>query len=62
MVRSDVLRADQPPLVSRGSMLELSDIQTSQEELQDYYTQLRTQQVTPAELLLRRDHQPQTAS
>ena len=29
-------------------MLELSDIQSSQEELQDYYTQLRTQHVTPA--------------
>src|SRR5262249_6596347 len=29
-------------------MLELSDIQSSQEELQDYYTQLRAQHVTPA--------------
>jgi gentisate 1,2-dioxygenase len=29
-------------------MLELSDTQSSQEELQDYYTQLRTQHVTPA--------------
>ena len=29
-------------------MLELSDIQSSQEELQDYYAQLRAQHVTPA--------------
>jgi len=29
-------------------MLELSDIKSSQEELQGYYTQLRTQHVTPA--------------
>src|SRR6202023_1990734 len=29
-------------------MLELSDIQSSQEELQDYYAQLRAQYVTPA--------------
>jgi gentisate 1,2-dioxygenase len=29
-------------------MLELSDIQSSQEELQEYYTQLRSQHVTPA--------------
>jgi gentisate 1,2-dioxygenase len=29
-------------------MLELSDIQFSQEELQDYYAQLRAQHVTPA--------------
>ena len=29
-------------------MLELSDIQSSQEELQDYYAQLRAQNVTPA--------------
>src|ERR1700732_5186766 len=29
-------------------MLELSDIQTSQEELEDYYVQLRAQHVTPA--------------
>jgi gentisate 1,2-dioxygenase len=29
-------------------MLELSDIQSSQEELQDYYTQLSAQHVTPA--------------
>jgi gentisate 1,2-dioxygenase len=29
-------------------MLELSDIQSSQEELRDYYAQLRTQHVTPA--------------
>jgi len=29
-------------------MLELSDIQTSQEELQDYYAQLQAQHVTPA--------------
>src|SRR6516165_3173087 len=29
-------------------MLELSDIQSSQEELQDYYAQLQAQQVTPA--------------
>jgi gentisate 1,2-dioxygenase len=29
-------------------MLELSDIQSSQEELQDYYAQLRSQHVTPA--------------
>jgi len=29
-------------------MLELSDIQSSQEELQNYYTQLRTQHVMPA--------------
>src|SRR6201988_3724329 len=29
-------------------MLELSNIQSSQEELQDYYAQLRAQQVTPA--------------
>jgi hypothetical protein len=28
-------------------MLELSDIQSSQEELQDYYDQLRAQHVTP---------------
>src|SRR5215471_14508207 len=29
-------------------MLELSDIKSSEEELQDYYTQLRSQHVTPA--------------
>src|SRR6202043_1504301 len=29
-------------------MLELSDIKSSQEELQDYYAQLRAQNVTPA--------------
>src|SRR5258707_9951402 len=29
-------------------MLELSDIQSSPEELQDYYAQLRAQHVTPA--------------
>src|SRR5207245_10986581 len=29
-------------------MLELSDIQSSQEELQDYYAQLQAQHVTPA--------------
>jgi gentisate 1,2-dioxygenase len=29
-------------------MPELSDIQSSQEELQDYYPQLRAQHVTPA--------------
>ena len=29
-------------------MLELSDIQSSQEELKDYYGQLRAQHVTPA--------------
>jgi len=29
-------------------MLELSDIQSSQEELQDYYAQLAAQHVTPA--------------
>ena len=29
-------------------MLELSDIQSSQEVLQDYYAQLRAQNVTPA--------------
>ena len=29
-------------------MLELSDIQSSQQELQDYYAQLRAQHVTPA--------------
>src|SRR5258708_18260971 len=29
-------------------MLELSNIQTSQEELQDYYAQLQAQHVTPA--------------
>ena len=29
-------------------MLELSDIKSSEEELQDYYTQLRAQHVTPA--------------
>ena len=29
-------------------MLELSDIQSSQEELQDYYAQLGAQHVTPA--------------
>src|ERR1700738_1831829 len=29
-------------------MLELSDIQNSQEELQDYYAQLQAQHVTPA--------------
>src|SRR6266478_5982597 len=29
-------------------MLELSDIQSSQEELEDYYAQLRAQHVTPA--------------
>ena len=29
-------------------MLELSDIQSSQEELQDYYTQLAAQHITPA--------------
>jgi gentisate 1,2-dioxygenase len=29
-------------------MLQLSDIQSSQEELQDYYAQLRAQNVTPA--------------
>jgi hypothetical protein len=29
-------------------MLELSDIRSSQEELQDYYTQLRAQHVMPA--------------
>src|SRR4051794_41831694 len=29
-------------------MLQLSDIRSSQEELQDYYAQLRAQHVTPA--------------
>jgi len=29
-------------------MLELSDIQSSEEELLDYYAQLRAQHVTPA--------------
>src|SRR6266566_2138662 len=29
-------------------MLQVSDIQSSQEELQDYYAQLRAQHVTPA--------------
>jgi hypothetical protein len=29
-------------------MLELSDIKSWEEELQDYYTQLRAQHVTPA--------------
>jgi hypothetical protein len=29
-------------------MLELSDIQSSQQELEDYYAQLRAQHVTPA--------------
>jgi len=29
-------------------MLELSDIQSSAEELEDYYAQLRAQHVTPA--------------
>jgi gentisate 1,2-dioxygenase len=29
-------------------MLELSDIQSSPEELQDYYAQLRAQHITPA--------------
>src|SRR3954451_11180974 len=39
-----------PTLSSRGgsAMLQLSDIQSSQEELQDYYTQLAAQHVTPA--------------
>src|SRR6476619_4296957 len=37
-------------MLSQGgsSMLELSDIQSSQEELQDYYAQLQAQHVTPA--------------
>jgi hypothetical protein len=29
-------------------MLELSDIQSSQQELDDYYAQLRAQHITPA--------------
>ena len=33
-------------------MLELSDIQSSPEELQDYYAQLQAQHVTPAWICL----------
>src|SRR5207247_2968440 len=43
-----ILRA--PSMISGGEdpMLELSDIKSSPEELQDYYAQLREQNVTPA--------------
>ncbi len=43
-------------------MLELSDIQSSQEELEDYYTQLRTQHVAPAWLSEAVSVAPQSAA
>jgi gentisate 1,2-dioxygenase len=43
-------------------MLELSDIQSSQEELQAYYTQLRAQHVTPAWLSEAVSAAPQSAA
>ena len=41
-------------------MLQLSDIQSSPEDLQDYYEQLRAQHVTPAWIGGGISHEPQS--